>query len=157
MKHLHTGQFKQVYKEVKTPLPHLNFLILGFLVWLEQLYLDYTIKANLDSAIDDYHKQMDRLENDRNLWGRYTTHSRADFPRCQPCYYRHVSRNASRENHESQRNKDATVDSCVAICWRSSRRSLISVLDSQSCATHVTQIICVGLIKSHDNLRMKLL
>ena len=67
MKHLHTGQFKQVYKEVKTPLPHLNFLILGFLVWLEQLYLDYTIKANLDSAIDDYHKQMDRLENDRNL------------------------------------------------------------------------------------------
>ena len=62
MKHLHTGQFKQVYKEVKTPLPHLNFLILGFLVWLEQLYLDYTIKANLDSAIDDYHKQMDRLE-----------------------------------------------------------------------------------------------
>ena len=62
MKHLHTGQFKQVYKEVKTPLPHLNFLILGFLVWLEQLYLDYTVKANLDSAIDDYHKQMDRLE-----------------------------------------------------------------------------------------------
>ena len=62
MKHLHTGQFKQVYKEVKTPLPHLNFLILGFLVWLEQLYLDYTIKANIDSAIDDYHKQMDRLK-----------------------------------------------------------------------------------------------
>ena len=62
MKHLKTGQFKQVYREVKTPLPHVNFLILGFLVWLEQLYLDYTIKANLDSAIDDYHKQMDRLE-----------------------------------------------------------------------------------------------
>ena len=61
MKHLHTGQFKQVYKEVKTPLPHLNFLILGFLVWLEQHYLDYTIKANIDSAIKDY------LKNDRNL------------------------------------------------------------------------------------------
>ena len=67
MKHLHTGQFKQVYKEVKTPLPHINFLILGFLVWLEQLYLDYTIKANLDSAIDDYHKPMELLENDKNL------------------------------------------------------------------------------------------
>ena len=67
MKHLKTGQFKQVYREVKTPLPHLNFLILGFLVWLEQHYLDYTIKANLDSAIDDYHKQMDRLKNDKNL------------------------------------------------------------------------------------------
>ena len=61
MKNLHTGQFKQVYKEVKTPLPHVNFLILGFLVWLEQLYLDYTIKANLDSAIDDY------LKNNKNL------------------------------------------------------------------------------------------
>ena len=68
MKHLKTGQFKQVYREVKTPLPHLNFLILGFLVWLEQHYLDYTIKANLDSAIDDYHKQMDELlKNDKNL------------------------------------------------------------------------------------------
>ena len=62
MKHLHTGHFKQVYKEVKTPLPYVNFLILGLLVWLEQKYLSYTIKANLDSAIDDYHKQMDRLE-----------------------------------------------------------------------------------------------
>ena len=61
MKHLHTGQFKQVYKEVRTPLPHVNFLILGFLVWLEQHYLDYTIKANVDSAIDDY------LKNNKNL------------------------------------------------------------------------------------------
>ena len=107
MKHLHTGQFKQVYKEVKTPLPYVNFLILGLLVWLEQKYLDYTIKANLDSAIDDYHKQMDRLENDKNLWSQYTYAVRSDFPRCQPCYYRHVSRNESRKNHESQRNKDA--------------------------------------------------
>ena len=67
MKHLHTGQFKQVYKDVKTPLPLVNFLILGLLVWLEQKYLDYTIKSNIDSAIDDYHKQMDLLENDKNL------------------------------------------------------------------------------------------
>ena len=66
MKHLHTGQFKQVYKEVKTPLPYVNFLILGLLVWLEQKYLDYTIKANVDSAIRDY------LKNDKNLWSQYT-------------------------------------------------------------------------------------
>ena len=80
MKHLHTGQFKQVYKEVKTPLPYVNFLILGLLVWLEQKYLDYTIKANLDSAIDDYHKQMDRLENDKNLWSQYTYAVGRGFP-----------------------------------------------------------------------------
>ena len=64
MKHLHTGQFKQVYKEVKTPLPHVNFLILGFLVWLEQHYLDYTIKANIDSAIKDYKKMTEIWEVD---------------------------------------------------------------------------------------------
>ena len=61
MKHLHTGQFKQVYKEGKTPLPHVNFLILVFLVWLEQHYLDYTIKANVDSSIKDY------LKNNKNV------------------------------------------------------------------------------------------
>ena len=80
MKHLHTGQFKQVYKEVKTPLPYVNFLKLRLLVWLEQKYLDYTIKANLDSAIDDYHKQMDLLENDKNLWGQYTTYTGRKCP-----------------------------------------------------------------------------
>ena len=69
----------------------------------------------------------------------------------------HVSLIESDESSESQRNKDATDarDACdtpsvgVPVCI-----SIISVLDSQSCATHVTQIICVGLIKSHDNLRI---
>ena len=107
MKHLHTGQFKQVYKEVKTPLPHVNFLILGFLVWLEQHYLDYTTKANIDSAIDDYHKQMDRLENDRNLWSRYTCAARSGFPHMGRVILRSVSLAASDESGESQRNKDA--------------------------------------------------
>ena len=68
MKHLHTGLFKRIYKDVKTPIPYINFLILGLLVWIEKDYLDYTIKSNLDSAIDDYHKQMDELlKNDKNL------------------------------------------------------------------------------------------
>ena len=107
MKHLHTGQFKQVYKEVRTPLPHVNFLILGFLVWLEQHYLDYTIKANIDSAIDDYHKQMDRLENDRNLWSRYTYAARSGFPHMGRAILQHLSLAESDETHESQRNKDA--------------------------------------------------
>ena len=115
MKHLHTGQFKQVYKEVKTPLPHVNFLILGFLVWLEQHYLDYTIKANLDSAIDDYHKQMDRLENDKNLWSLYTTHGGTDFPLDTASILGTMSLAASRKNHESQRNKDVAVMSLVSL------------------------------------------
>ena len=109
MKHLHTGQFKQVYKEVKTPLPHVNFLILGFLVWLEQHYLDYTIKANLDSAIDDYHKQMDLLENDKNLWGRYTTYAGRSFPLDGLIIIQRLSRNETHEYHESQGNKDVVL------------------------------------------------
>ena len=109
MKHLHTGQFKQVYKEVKTPLPHVNFLILGFLVWLEQKYLDYTIKANLDSAIDDYHKQMDLLENDKNLWGLYTTYAGRSFPLDGLIIIQRLSRNETHEYHESQGNKDVVL------------------------------------------------
>ena len=109
MKHLHTGQFKQVYKEVKTPLPYVNFLILGLLVWLEQKYLDYTIKANLDSAIDDYHKQMDLLENDKNLWSRYTTYAGRSFPLDGLIIIQRLSRNETHEYHESQGNKDVVL------------------------------------------------
>ncbi len=81
MKHLHTGLFKRIYKDVKTPIPYINFLILGLLVWIEEEYLTYSIKSNLDSAISDYHKQMDELlKNDKNLWGRYTYAARSGFP-----------------------------------------------------------------------------
>ena len=62
MKHLHTGQFKQLYKALRTPIPYVNWLILGFLVYLEQEYIHIKINTELDSAIDDYHRQMDRLE-----------------------------------------------------------------------------------------------
>jgi len=62
MKHLHTGDFKKLYKALRTPLPHVNWLILGFLVYLEQQYLHIKINTELDSAIEDYHRQMDRLE-----------------------------------------------------------------------------------------------
>jgi hypothetical protein len=58
-----------------------------------------------------------------------------------------LSRIESDETHESQRNKDATdtrdacdtPSVCVPACI-----SIISVLDSQSCATHATQIILCG-------------
>ena len=62
MKHLHTGDFKKLYKALRTPIPYINWLILGFLVYLEQQYIHIKINTELDSAIDDYHRQMDRLE-----------------------------------------------------------------------------------------------
>ena len=123
MKHLHTGQFKQVYKEVKTPLPHVNFLILGFLVWLEQLYLDYTIKANLDSAIDDYHKQMDQLEKWHKFGRSIYVAYRTGLPHCQSQY-----NTASETQRESwiawvqlqQGRTGRCRHMSLAICWRSS-------------------------------------
>ena len=62
MKHLHTGDFRKLYKQFRTPLPHVNFLILGFLVWLEQKYIHIKVNTEIDSAIADYHRQMDRLK-----------------------------------------------------------------------------------------------
>ena len=62
IKHLHTGEFRKLYKALKTPIHYVNWLILGFLVYLEQKYLPIKINTEIDSAIDDYHRQMDRLE-----------------------------------------------------------------------------------------------
>ena len=140
MKHLHTGHFKQVYKEVKTPLPYVNFLILGLLVWLEQKYLSYTIKANLDSAIDDYHKQMDRLEKwqkfERSI---YVVH-RTGLPPCRSQY-----NTASETQRESRvawvQLQQGRTGRCrhmrLAICWRSStsqyRTSLRLTLMCDAC------------------------
>ena len=62
MKHLHTSDFKQLYKLLKTPLPPLNFLLLGGLVWVEQQYLQIKIKANVDDAIKQYHSELDSQE-----------------------------------------------------------------------------------------------
>jgi len=62
IQHLHTGEFRKLYKALKTPIPYVNFLILGFLVYWERKYLPIKISTTVDRAIADYHRQMDRLE-----------------------------------------------------------------------------------------------
>ena len=141
MKHLHTGQFKQVYKEVKTPLPHVNFLILGFLVWLEQHYLDYTIKANVDSAIKDY------LKNDKNLRGQYTTCTVSHFPHWQQCYYRLFGLIESHELHESNCNKDVTILSpAVRLVKCGLPFTLIRNMDAVWDCYNVWPSVCVSVV-----------
>ena len=60
MKHLHLQDFKQLYKKVKTPIPYVNWLILGFLVHLEQQYIHIKVNTEIDAAINSY-KQNDTV------------------------------------------------------------------------------------------------
>ena len=54
MKHLHLQDFKQLYKKVRTPIPYVNWLILGFLVYLEQQYIPIKVNTEIDAALDSY-------------------------------------------------------------------------------------------------------
>lgn len=62
MKHLKLNEFKRIYKALKINIPPVDFLILGFLVWIEEVYIDYKIKHEVDKAIDEYHEEMDKQE-----------------------------------------------------------------------------------------------
>ena len=65
MTKLKTGKFKKLYKILKTPFTPLNWLILGFLVGIEDQYIELSIKQNLDSEIHRYKEEQARLYNNR--------------------------------------------------------------------------------------------
>ena len=65
MTKLKTGKFKKIYKLLKTPFTPLNWLILGFLVGIEDQYIELSIKQNLDSEIHKYKEEQARLYNNR--------------------------------------------------------------------------------------------
>ena len=58
MTKLKTGKFKKLYKLLKTPFKPVNWLILGFLVGIEDEYLTLSIKQNLDDAIARYKRDF---------------------------------------------------------------------------------------------------
>ena len=59
---LHISHFKELYKSLKTPFPPINWLILGMLVGLEQRWVNLKTKQTIDMAVEDYHDQMDELD-----------------------------------------------------------------------------------------------
>ena len=59
---LHISHFKELYKSLKTPFPPINWLILGMLVGLEQRWVNLKAKQTIDVAVEDYHDQMDELD-----------------------------------------------------------------------------------------------
>ena len=65
MTKLKTGKFKKLYKLLKTPFTPLNWLILGFLVGIEDQYIELSIKQNLDSEIHRYKEEQARLYNNK--------------------------------------------------------------------------------------------
>ena len=59
---LHISHFKELYKSLKTPFPPINWLILGMLVGLEQRWVNLKAQQTIDVAVEDYHDQMDALD-----------------------------------------------------------------------------------------------
>ena len=59
---LKINHFKELYKSLKTPFPPINWLILGMLVGLEQRWVNLKTKQTIDVAVEDYHDQMDELD-----------------------------------------------------------------------------------------------
>jgi hypothetical protein len=54
---LKLNEFKTLYRVLKQGLPPwLSFLVLGFLVWVEEKFIDIRIKTEVDKAIKEYEK-----------------------------------------------------------------------------------------------------
>lgn len=53
---LRLQEFRVLYKTWKRGIPWLDHLILGLLVWLEEKLIDARVKAEVDTAIEEYKK-----------------------------------------------------------------------------------------------------
>jgi hypothetical protein len=56
---LKLNEFKTLYRVLKQGMPPwFSFLVLGFLVWVEEKFIDIRIKTEVDNAIKEY-EQID--------------------------------------------------------------------------------------------------
>jgi hypothetical protein len=54
---LKLNEFKTLHKALTKGMPEwFSFLVLGFLVWVEEKFIDIRIKTEVDSAIKEYEK-----------------------------------------------------------------------------------------------------
>jgi hypothetical protein len=56
---LKLNTFKNLYKSLKTPWQPLNWIILGYLIGIENRYIDIVSKQTVDKAIEDYKEQIE--------------------------------------------------------------------------------------------------
>ena len=54
MPRLKLERFRKLYKSLKTPWKPLNWLILGYLIGIEDRYITIVSKQTVDTAIEDY-------------------------------------------------------------------------------------------------------
>ena len=59
MPKLKLEKFRKIYKSLKTPWKPLNWLILGYLIGIENRYIEIVSKQTVDKAIKDYKKQIE--------------------------------------------------------------------------------------------------
>jgi hypothetical protein len=50
---LRLNEFKELYRQLKTGVPWLDFLILGGLVWLEDKYIQIRVESTVDQALEE--------------------------------------------------------------------------------------------------------
>tara|TARA_E500000305_G_C4014307_1_gene234635 strand:- start:117 stop:392 length:276 start_codon:yes stop_codon:yes gene_type:complete len=62
---LKLNTFKKLYKSLRTPWEPVNYVILGYLIGIENRYIDIVSKATVDTAIEDYKKEIE--EEDKPL------------------------------------------------------------------------------------------
>jgi len=58
MPKLKLDRFRRIYKSLKTPWKPLNWIILGYLIGIEQQYISIRTKQTVDEAINNYKKQV---------------------------------------------------------------------------------------------------
>jgi|TARA_B100000085_G_C18363781_1_gene439436 hypothetical protein len=54
MPRLKLERFRKLYKSLKTPWKPINWIILGYLIGLENRYIEIVSKQTVDKAIKDY-------------------------------------------------------------------------------------------------------
>ena len=54
MPRLKLEKFRKIYKSLKTPWKPINWIILGYLIGIENRYIEIVSKQTVDKAIKDY-------------------------------------------------------------------------------------------------------
>ena len=58
MPKLKLDRFRRIYKSLKTPWKPWNWIILGYLIGIEQQYISIRTKQTVDEAISNYKKEV---------------------------------------------------------------------------------------------------
>jgi len=61
---LKLAEFRVLYNHWRRRVPWIDQLILGFLVWMEKQLLDHRVKVEVDQAVEEYHREMDKVDVD---------------------------------------------------------------------------------------------